>query len=93
LWRALNIGADHFADLAAKKFELATDSTIPVQDNCELAVRIHRRPVHILCSFPKSPMKTLDPKPRALRPVSVPLEDEAAKSLHQLTWNEQNKSW
>ena len=93
LWRALNIGADHFADLAAKKFELPTDITIAVQINCELAVRIQKRLVHILCSFPKSPRKTLDPKPRVLRPVSVPLEDEAAKSMHQLIWNEQNKSW
>ena len=52
LWRALNIGADHFANLAAKRFELSTDITIPVQINCELAVRIQKRLVHILCTFP-----------------------------------------
>ena len=64
-----------------------------MQDNCKLVSRIQKRLVRILCGFPKSPRKTIEPKPIVPRPVFVPLEDEAAKSSHQLTWNDTAKGW
>ena len=93
LWRALNIGADYFANIAAKKFALANQITDLVQSNCSLVSRIQKRLVRILCAFPKSPRKTIEPKSKVPRPVFSPLEDDAAKSSHQLTWNDTAKGW
>ena len=71
LWRALNIGADHYADLAAKKFELPTHVTEQVQTNCELADAVstnpqgkHLSPRHVC---PGQSMCPLMMKPQNLR--------------------------